>query len=173
MHTTVLLGTRKCHQSAWRMASNQRFLSSLDHENPWEKSEGLALSRLKKRGTQQWSLNDIPKQKKNESSNEKHPHVHNAAESRLRCPEPRSRAIIVQMVYWKGKDPCRCSASCFSFPDMLPVMASCSLTLSGPGHLIVSGIFELWAWASWERILRKDIRAGETWLWGRWAKRHG
>ena len=72
MHTTVLLGTRKCDQSAWRMASNQRFLSSLDPEKPWEKSEGLALPRLKKRGTQQWSLNDIPKQKKNESSNEKH-----------------------------------------------------------------------------------------------------
>ena len=54
---------------------------------------------------------------------------------------------------------------------MLPVMASCSLTLSGPGHLMVSGIFELWAWATRERILRKDIRAGETWLWGRWAKR--
>ena len=72
MHTTVLLGTWKCNQSAWQMASNQRFLSSLDREKPWEKSEGLALPRLEQRGTQQWSLNDIPKQKKNESSNEKH-----------------------------------------------------------------------------------------------------
>ena len=27
--------------------------------------------------------------------------THNAADSRLRCPEPRSRAIIVQMVYWE------------------------------------------------------------------------
>ena len=26
--------------------------------------------------------------------------THNAAESRVRCPEPRSRAIIVQMVYF-------------------------------------------------------------------------
>ena len=30
--------------------------------------------------------------------------THNAAESRLRCPEPRSRAIIVQMVYWHGSN---------------------------------------------------------------------
>ena len=29
--------------------------------------------------------------------------THNAAESRLQCPEPRSRAIIVQMVYSKGE----------------------------------------------------------------------
>ena len=98
MHTTVLLGTRKCDQSAWRMASNQRFLSSLDREKPWEKSEGLALPRLKKRGTQQWSLNDIPKQKKTKAPMR---NTHNAAESRLRCPEPRSRAIIVQMVYYQ------------------------------------------------------------------------
>ena len=27
--------------------------------------------------------------------------THNAAESRLRCPEPRPRAIIVQMVYFR------------------------------------------------------------------------
>ena len=39
--------------------------------------------------------------------------THNAADFRLRCPEPRSRAIIVQMVYWdadnfdpvKGSNP--------------------------------------------------------------------
>ena len=85
MHTTVLLGTRKCDQSAWRMASNQRFLSSLDSEKPWEKSERLALPRLKKRGTQQWSLNDIPKQKKNESSNEKH-----TQRSRISSAMPRT-----------------------------------------------------------------------------------
>ena len=69
-----LLGRRKFDQSAWRMANNQRFLSSLDHGKLWEKSKGLALPRLEQRGTPQWSLNDIPKQKKNESSNEKHTH---------------------------------------------------------------------------------------------------
>ena len=37
MHTTVLLGTRKFDQSAWRMASKQRFLNwSLDHGKLWE-----------------------------------------------------------------------------------------------------------------------------------------
>ena len=97
MHQTVLLGTRKFDQSAWRMANNQRFLSSLDRGKLWEKSKGLALPRLEQQGTPQWSLNDIPKQKKNESSNEKHTHI--AADSRRRCPEPRSRAIIVQMVH--------------------------------------------------------------------------
>ena len=51
-------------------------------------------------------------------------------------------------------------------------MARCSLILSGPGHLMVSDVFELSASATWERILRKDIRPGETWLWGRWAERH-
>ena len=58
------------------MANNQRFLSSLvlDHGKLWEKSKGLALPRLEQRGTPQWSLNDIPKQKNNESSNEKHTH---------------------------------------------------------------------------------------------------
>ena len=69
-----LLRTRKFDQSAWRMANNQRFPSSLDHGKLWEKSKGLALPRLEQRGTSQWSLNDIPKQKKNKSSNEKHTH---------------------------------------------------------------------------------------------------
>ena len=74
MHQTVLLGTRKFDQSAWRMASNQRFLSSLDRGKLWDKSKGLAPPRLEQRGTPPWSLNDIPKEKKNESSNEKHTH---------------------------------------------------------------------------------------------------
>ena len=60
LHMTVL-GTQKFDQSAWQMASNQRFLSSLDRGKLWENNEGLALPLLEQRGTQQWSLNDISK----------------------------------------------------------------------------------------------------------------
>ena len=74
MHHAVLLATRKFDQSAWRMAYNKLFLCSLDRGKLWEKSKGLALPRLEQQGTRQWSLNDIPKQKKSESSNEKHTH---------------------------------------------------------------------------------------------------
>ena len=63
--------------SEWQV--KKRSLSSLDRWKLWDKSEGLAMPRLEQRGTQHWSLNDIPKWKKNrlnESSkfNEKHTH---------------------------------------------------------------------------------------------------
>ena len=97
MHMTVLLGTRKCDQSAWRMASNQRFLSLLDREKPWEKSEGLASPASI--GTARNTTVIAERHSKAEEKRKLKCGTHNAADSRLRCPEPHFRAIIVQMVY--------------------------------------------------------------------------
>ena len=98
MDTTVLLGTQKSDQSAWRMASNQHFLSSLDREKPYErrvKDKPCLDWKSEEHNSDRWTTFQSRRKTKAQMRN-----THNAADSRLRCPEPRSRAIIVQMVYW-------------------------------------------------------------------------
>ena len=97
MHTTVLLGCGSANSQPdeWQVTSaSWAHLTVKKHERrvkdkpclDW-KSEGHNSDR--------WTTFQSRRKTKAQMRN-----THNAADSRLRCPEPRSRAIIVQMFYF-------------------------------------------------------------------------